>query len=181
MLVLEVGEKELFSNLTGEFLFIKPMKIEMEHSLISLSAWEEKWNKPLLKNVNNLTTEELVDYFKCMTITKNVPDELFISLNQEEIGKIMAYIDKPMSATWFSDDPNEKPNREVITSELIYFWMIDNGIPFECRKWHLNKLLTLIRVCNIKRSPEKKMSKKDAAAQWRSLNAARRAKYNSKG
>lgn len=181
MLTLEVSEKELFNNRTSEFVYVKPIKLEMEHSLLSLENWEAKWRKSFMQNKDKLSIEEMRDYFRCMTITKNVPSIVYDTLSQEEVDTIIDYINNPMTATWFSEDKSSKPNREIITAELIYYWMIAQNIPFECRKWHLNKLLTLIQVCSIKNAPEKKMSPKDAAAQRQALNAARRAKYNSKG
>lgn len=118
-----------------------------------------------------------------MTITKNVPSEVYdrISKSQTLIDQISAYIDDPMTATTFRNDPSKRGSREGITAELIYYWMISQGIPVEFEKWHINSLLTLIRVCNVKNSPGKKMSAADITRRNEALNKARRAKHHSKG
>ena len=118
----------------------------------SLHKWESKWNKAFLTK-REKTTEEIIDYVKCMTLTKNVNPEVYLCLTADNFKQIQNYIEAPMTATTFADDKQSKNSREVITSELIYYWMIAQNIPFECRKWHLNSLLTLIRVCNIKNAP----------------------------
>lgn len=129
------------------------------------------------------TLPEIIDYIKCMTITKNVPSEVYdrISKSQTLIDQISAYIDDPMTATTFRNDPSKRGSREGITAELIYYWMISQGIPVEFEKWHINSLLTLIRVCNVKNSPGKKMSAADITRRNEALNKARRAKHHSKG
>lgn len=164
-------------------VFVEPKKqaLQLEHSLISLSKWESKWCKPFLsKGVK--TDEEILDYIKFMTISSNVNPEVYNHLTLDNVRAINAYIDAPMTATTFSDDKTSKPNREIVTSELIYYWMIALQIPFEpCQKWHLNRLLTLIKVCNVKNSPPKKRSKKDIMSQNAALNAARRKQLNTKG
>ena len=152
----------------------------LEHSLVSLSKWESKWHKPFLSKVEK-SYEEIVDYIKCMTVTKNVDPEVYNHITSENMKQINEYIENPMTATTFSDDGSGKRNREIITSEIVYYWMITLGIPFECQKWHLNRLLALIRVCNIKNSPKKKMSASSIMARNAELNAARRKALNSKG
>ena len=164
----------------GEFIEPKFQVLQLEHSLVSLSKWESKWCKPFITKTGK-TPEELLDYIKYMTITQNVKPEVYDHLTESNIEEIEAYINAPMTATTFSEDKNGKNNREVVTAELIYYWMIALQIPFECQKWHLNRLLTLIRVCNIKNSPPKKMSKKDIMSRNAALNAARRKKMNTKG
>ena len=174
--------------------FIKPIEqtICLEHSLVSLSKWESKYKKPYLKDDENKTYEEIIDYIKCMTITQNVNDDLYALLSAKDLEKINAYISDPMTATWFNDNTQYssqkqqvKKRREQITSELIYYWMISYNSPKECEKWHLNRLLTLIRIFSIKESEQNgksnKMSKRDIIAQNRALNAARRQKLGSKG
>ena len=116
-----------------------------------------------------------------MTITQNVDPEVYNCLRNSDIDKVNSYIQAPMTATTFMEDKSGKGNREIITSELIYYWMIALNIPFECQKWHLNRLLTLIRVCNIKNTPPKKRSKRDIMNQNAALNAARRRKFNTSG
>ena len=182
MLTLQIPPREFFDERKQEFINFEGCSLQMEHSLISLSESEAKWKKPFLNKPESRTNEELLDYFRCMTITKNVDPLAFKSLTQEHINMIVNYINDPMTATWFSDDgkPNKRPT-EIVTSELIYYWMIAQNIPFECRKWHLNRLLTLIRVCNVKNNPPKKMSKADIARQQRELNEQRKKKSGTKG
>lgn len=158
----------------------KEQTLQLEHSLVSLSKWESKWHKPFLSKTDK-TNEETIDYIKCMTVTPNVSDDVYYRLTQENIDEIYKYINDPMTATTFSEDRNGKTTREVVTAELIYYWMISQGIPVEFRKWHLNQLLTLIRVCNIKNAPPKKRSKRDIMNRHVALNAARRQQYNAKG
>jgi hypothetical protein len=116
-----------------------------------------------------------------MTLTQNVDPNVYYRLTDENVQEIKAYIDDPMTATTFSDDGNQRKSREVITAELIYYWMIVNQIPFECRKWHLNQLLTLIQVCSVKNAPPKKRSKKDIMSQQAKLNAARKKQLGTRG
>lgn len=164
-----------------EFVEPKVQILQLEHSLVSLSKWESKWCKPFLSK-NAHTNEETMDYIKCMTVSQNVDPEVYNHLTQANIKEINEYIGAPMTATSFSEDKRSKGRQEIVTSELIYYWMISLNIPFDpCQKWHLNRLLTLIRVCNIKNAPPKKMSKRDIMSRNAALNAARRKQFNSKG
>ena len=163
-----------------EFVEAKTQTLQLEHSLVSLSKWESKWCKPFLTSTDK-TEEEILDYIKFMTLTQNVDPDVYSHFTAENFSQIDKYINAPMTATTFSEDKNGKRNREVITAELIYYWMIALQIPFECQKWHLNRLLTLVRVCNIKNQPPKKRSKRDTASSYAALNAARRQQFNSKG
>lgn len=181
MLTITIPPRELWDEGKSEFIDFKGVTIQMEHSLISLSEWEAKWKKPFLEKSEERTTEELLDYFRCMTITKNVDPIAYRILTQDNVNRIVAYINDPMTATWFSEDKGGKRNHEIITSELIYYWMIAQNIPFECRKWHLNRLLTLIRVCNIKSAPPKKMGRQEQMQRQRELNAARKKKLHTTG
>ena len=164
----------------GEFVEPKTQVLQLEHSLVSLSKWESKWHKAFLSKKDK-TPMEILDYVRCMTITQNIDSDVYRHLTKENFQEINEYINAPMTATTFAKDESGRGNREVITAELIYYWMIELQIPFECQKWHLNRLLTLIRVCNIKSQPGKKMSKRDTASQYAQLNAARRKRYNTKG
>ena len=153
--------------------------LQLEHSLVSISKWEAKWCKPFLTKEDK-TYEETLDYIKCMTITQNVKDETYEHLSKSNIDEINNYIAESRTATTFSDT-KVGTSRETITSELIYYWMIALNIPMECQKWHINRLLTLIRVCNVKNTPPKKMNKREIASRYASLNAARRKQFNSRG
>lgn len=162
-----------------EFVESKTKTIRLIHSLVSISKWESKWHKPFLSS--DLQPIEILDYIKCMTITPNVDDSVYEYLTQENIDQIRDYINDPMTATTFSGNGGGKRNREIVTSELIYYWMIALNIPQEYEKWHLNRLLTLVRVCNVKNTPPKKRSKKDTMSYYAELNRARRQQLNSKG
>ena len=163
-----------------EFVSAEEQTLVLEHSLVSLSKWESKWCKPFL-STDNKTEEEIMDYIKFMTLTQNVSDDVYSHFTRENFDQINEYINAPMTATTFFEDKTGKKNRETITSELIYYWMVALQIPFECQKWHLNRLITLIRVCNVKNAPPKKMSKRDIMSRNASLNAARRKQLNTKG
>lgn len=180
MLYIVIPEKELFDEETSTFVYTKKETLQLEHSLVSLSKWESKWCKPFLSK-DPRTTEETIDYIRCMTITQNVNPQVYEYLPEEVFIQIEEYINEKMTATWFSENPNAPKNREVITAEIIYYWMIAHQIPMECQKWHLNRLLTLIRVCNIKSQPPKKQNKREAMSKRSALNQARRARYNTKG
>ena len=180
MLQITIPAREMWDEQNNEFVYTNEQTLQLEHSLISLSKWESKWNKPFLSKESK-TYEEVLDYVKCMTLTQKVSPEIYANLTDENMRDIQRYIEAPMTATTFSEEKNTKGNREIVTSELIYYWMIALGIPLECEKWHLNRLLTLVRVCNIKNSPPKKMGKNAIMSRNASLNAARRKRLNSKG
>lgn len=171
---------EGWDEIKEEFVEAKTQTLQLEHSLVSLSKWESKWCKPFLSK-DNKTDEEIIDYIKDMTITQNVNPDVYSHLTVENFREIDRYINAPMTATTFSEDKNGKHSREIITAELIYYWMIALNIPFECQKWHLNRLLTLVRVCNIKNAPPKKRSKRDTARRYAEMNAARKQQLNTKG
>lgn len=180
MLIVTIPALEMFNEKTQEFFTLKEQTLQLEHSLVSLSKWESKWCKPFLTNEDK-TLEETLDYIKCMTITQNVDQNVYSRLNKENIDQINKYIQAPMTATTFYNDTQKGRGKETITSELIYYWMISLNIPMECQKWHLNRLLTLIRVCNIKNTPPKKRSRKDIINQYAALNAARKKQLNTNG
>lgn len=180
MLQLTIPSVERFDERTNEFVYIKGQTIQLEHSLVSLSKWESKWHVPFLSNEDK-TYEQTLDYIRCMTITQNVSPTVYDGLTNDLVRKVTDYINDSMTATWFAEEHKKAGQGEVVTAELIYYWMIALNIPMECQKWHLNRLITLIRVCSIKQEPAKKMNKKDLMARNRALNAARRSKLNSKG
>lgn len=172
MLQITIPSVEHYDEKKNEFVYSKEQVLQLEHSLVSLSKWESKWGKPFLTKEDK-TIEETIHYVECMTITQNVDSKLYLNLTKENLSQVRQYIDADMTATTFSNN-NKKTNREIITAEVIYYWMIAMNIPFECQKWHLNRLLTLVNVCNIKNSPPKKMSRKEVARRNSELNAARK-------
>lgn len=181
MLQITVPAGEIWDEIHEQFIYTKPTVLSLEHSLVSISKWEAKWGKPFLTKEPK-TNEELLDYIRCMTLTQNVDPNVYFSLSSDNINEINKYIDDPHTATTIKEDPNAPRNREIITSELIYYWMIALNIPIDiCQKWHLNRLLTLIRVCNIKNAPPKKMTQRQLMTRNAALNAARRKQLNSKG
>lgn len=179
MLNITILPIELFDDSTQRFLTTKQYELRLEHSLISLSKWESKWQKPFLSK-GNKTNEETIDYIRCMTITQNVDPMAYKCLSQKNIDDVSAYIDSPMTATTINREKTVSGN-EVITAEIIYYWMISFQIPFECQTWHLNKLLTLINVCNIRNQPKKKIKRNEYLARQKALNDARKSKYHTNG
>ena len=180
MLRILIPATEMFDERTHGFIITEEQTLELEHSLVSISKWESKWCKAFLSK-HAKTYEETIDYIKCMTITPNVPDEAYTRLTRDNVEQINKYIEAPMTATHFMDDRKGKHNSETITSELIYYWMIALNIPVEFQEWHLNKLLALVRVCNIKNQPPKKMSKSEIMSRNRAINDARRQQLGTKG
>lgn len=191
MLEIVVKAKEIYDEKKEEFITVdKPQVLQMEHSLISISKWEEKWAIPYFSDNTEKTQEQIFDYLKCMTVNKNVNPDCYNPsvLGSENIKKINEYISSKHTATWFSSDEKEsfikKGGRksDIITSEIFYYWMIALQIPFECEKWHINRLITLIRVCQEKNNASNnKMSKAELLKRNRNLNAARRAALKTKG
>ena len=180
MLQLMIPAGEQYDEVKQEFIRTNGCTLQLEHSLVSLSKWESKWCKPFFVK-DPKTIEETRDYIRCMTITQNVDPNVYLLLSNKHIEQVNKYIEAPMTATTFSSMKRGRISREIITSELIYYWMIALNIPFECQKWHLNRLLTLIRVCDIKSQPEKKMGMRNIMSRNSALNAARRKSLNSKG
>lgn len=180
MLQLIIPALEKYDEINNEFIPTKEQIIQVEHSLVSISKWESKWGKPFLSKEPK-TTEETNDYIRCMTITQNIGQQIYDNLTSENVDEVSKYIDASMSATWFTKEANKGTSKEIITSEIIYYWMITYNIPFECQKWHLNRLLTLIRVCDKKNAPNKNMPKSEVMARNKELNNARRQQSNSKG
>lgn len=170
--------RELFDERTQTFITLdKPVRLSLEHSLVSLSKWESHYCKPFLTNKEK-TFDETLYYIKCMTLTQNVDPNIYLMLNKKEINIIMEYISKPQTASTVPHKNQSGPNREQPTSELIYYWMITLGVPVEFQKWHLSRLLMLIDICNFKNRPPKKMSKSEIAQHHRAVNAANRKRYS---
>lgn len=182
MLYITIPAIERYDDLNNEFIDTKECRLQLEHSLVSISKWESKWHKPFLGS-DKRTDEETIDYIRCMTLTQNVEPEAYYAIPPSVIQQISDYINDSMTATWFVEESGTKKgsNKEVITSELIYYWMIALTIPVEFQKWHLNRLLTLIKVCNIKNAPPKKMSRREIMNRNKRLNEQRRLAANSKG
>ena len=161
-------------------MYTKSATLQLEHSLVSVSKWESRWHKPFLSKQEK-TNEEITDYVKCMTLTQNVSEEVYSCLTTENVLQIEKYIEDPMTATTFSKETSHGEGRIIITAEIIYYWMVTFGIPFECQKWHLNRLLTLIQVCERKSRPPKKQSQRSIMECNAALNAQRRKKLGSRG
>lgn len=182
MLQLTVPAQESWDAKNRVFVVQKETTLQLEHSLVSLSKWESKWCKPFLSKLEK-TDEELLDYIKCMTITQNVSPEVYvrISTSVDILDQIRTYINSPMTATTFSKEDETKGKSEIVTAEIIYYWMVTFNIPVKFETWHLNRLLTLIRVCSVKNSQPKKRNRKDVMSRQAALNAARKKRLNTKG
>lgn len=180
MLTIVIPETEQYDDVNNEFFTIKEQTLVLEHSLLSISKWESKWHKPYLSK-DDKTDEETRDYIRCMTVNNGIDPRAYYALTPYNLNQIYEYIKDPMTATTISQQKGPK-SREIITSEIIYYWMTAFNIPFEpCQKWHINRLLSLIEVCSIKSQPSKKMSPKELARRNTSLNAERRARYKTRG
>ena len=180
MLELTIPRTDLWDEQNQRFIPVKEQKLRLEHSLVSLSKWESKWCKVFLSKEQK-TYEETIDYIRCMTLTQNVDPLVYRCITNSHIDAVNAYIEEPMTASTVKEEKGGPINRQQITSELIYYWMTAYHIPFECQKWHLNRLLTLIRVCNVKNSPGKKMGRNALLNRYASLNKKRREAMHSNG
>lgn len=182
MLRLTIPGGEMWDEDVNEFVYGKEKTLQLEHSLLSLAKWEAKWHKAFISEKEK-TQEETIDYIRCMTITPNVDDEVYRRLTPDNIEAVNNYIAEPMTASVVSEFPGSARggSRDTVTAELIYYWMIAFNIPFECQKWHLNRLLSLIKVCNAKSTSPKKMSRREIAARNAALNDARRKRLKTKG
>jgi hypothetical protein len=180
MLTITVGATAVYDEGTGKFGAQGGFELQLEHSLVSLSKWESEFEKPFLGK-GDKTTEETLTYIRYMVLTPNPPEDFLQRLSKGNLEDINTYIDRKMTATWFSEQPGTPGSREVITSELVYYWMTVFNIPFECENWHLNRLFTLIRICNIKQAKPKKISRAEIARRNRELNAQRKAQLGTTG
>lgn len=174
---------DVWDEAKNKFVSVKETSLVLEHSLVSISKWEAKWKRPFLHD-GPKNTEEVLDYIKCMTLTQNVDPNVYLFLTNENIKQITAYLEDPMTATTVTNhrNPNSRQNKEILTSELIYYYMAANSLPIEFQKWHINRLLMLLTICGIKNSPDnQKMNKRETASYYAALNKARRAKKHSKG
>ena len=181
MLKITVPANEYYDELKNEFISTKEQTLVLEHSLVSISKWESKWEEPFLVDKKK-SPEQMADYIRCMTLTQNVDPNIYGSMTEKNIEDITNYINAKQTATTIKELPGQiRRGNEIITSEIIYYWMIALQIPVEFQKWHLNRLITLIRVCNIKNAPPKKMSRRETINSNRALNEARRKAHNTKG
>ncbi len=182
MLQITVEGGETYDEEKNLFSYGSPFELRLEHSLVSISKWEMKWELPYLKTVEKkkITDAQFKDYIRCMTMNQNVPEDVYDRLSFEQYKKISEYTKRKMSASWINKGVT-RHSSETVTSELIYYWMFSFNIPKECEKWHLNRLLMLIDIFAVKNQPNNKMSKADIYKQNAALNAARKAKYHTKG
>lgn len=182
MLTIEIPEAKLFDEESNTFFTSPGATLLLEHSLASLSKWESIWNKPFLDG-STRTDEETRGYVSCMNLAPVPSEDVYNKLSSEQVSQIAAYINSKQTATWFTEDPYARPSSEIVTAEIVYYWMIAHNIPPEYQYWHFNKLLTLIKVCNEKNKPAKrsKMGTRDQAASRRMLNKQRQAELGTKG
>lgn len=180
MLHITIPARELWDERSQRFVQTKEYNLQLEHSLVSISKWESKWKKAFFSKKDK-TSEEMIDYIKCMTITQNVKPETYNYLTEDNLTQIKEYIEDPMTAVYFNDSKEKGGHKETVTSDLIYYWMTALNIPLECQKWHLNRLITLIRVSSLKNTPPKKMSRKELMSRNRSINEANKKRFNTRG
>lgn len=180
MLRITIDGDEFFDEETQTFSTVGDVHLELEHSLVSMSKWEAKYKVPFISSEK--TADQVVDYIKFMVVTPNVPETVLEAMSPKNIREIQEYIESTETATTFTEMPSPPGKKEIVTSELVYYWMVAYQIPFECERWHLNRLFALIRICSIKQGGgDKKVSRHDTAQHYRALNAARRAKLGTKG
>lgn len=186
MLEILVPSIEYYDEERNIFVDTKATKIQLEHSLLSISKWESKWKIPFMDQSSTKTEEQMIDYIRCMTINKDVDPKVFRLMPTEIRKQIDDYMNSSMTATWFREEGPKKRSREIITSEIVYWWMFSQGIPLECQKWHINRLLTQIRVCSEKNrelsnSGKRGRMSKDKLSNRKALNSKRKSRLNSKG
>ncbi len=181
MLSITIKGDEDYDEEANKFIKVgEDITVELEHSLISLSKWESKYQRPFLSD-GKKSREEIFGYLQAMLVTPNVDPDVLFKCSQDQIDEIQAYIDSSQSATTFGQMPERQGRGEVITSELIYYWMVAYTIPFECQYWHLNRLFSLVKIYNVKNSPKKKIPRHELALQRRKINEERRAALGTKG
>lgn len=186
MLEIEVAGGEFYDEDKNEFSTRKPVTLRLEHSLLSISKWESIWKIPFLhttdsKGVDSKTLEQTLSYVKCMTINQNVPDYIYDHISDSDMVKIWDYVNSDCSATWFSETKGSRANQRIVTSELIYYWLVAYQIPWEAQKWHLSRLQTLVKICDVNSQTKKKMSKSEILSQNQRINEARRKANQTRG
>lgn len=179
MLEITVSANEVYDPKTNRFFDIPPCTLTLEHSLISIAKWESKWKVPYLNT--NKTAEQTLDYIRCMVVGQVKDERVFSFLSASDISKIQSYMEDSMTATTFSKSSKGTSTKKAITAESLYCRMFEHNIPMECQKWHLNRLFTLIKVCDLEKGPSSKMNKRQTAAYYAEQNALRRSKYKSRG
>jgi hypothetical protein len=172
MLRITVTMSESFDEEKQEFLS-ETFDLELEHSLVSVSKWESIWEKPFLVQEDK-TPEEVFSYIECMILNPDPPPEIVYKLSERDLKVVHDHIASKATATWFNEQKVAGRSSETFTSELIYFWMSSFAIPFEAENWHLSRLLTLIRIHNVKNQKPKKMNRNEMAAQRRAENERRK-------
>lgn len=180
MLKIIVPSMDLFNEEDNTFTTVPETIIELEHSLLAMSKWESKFQVPFLGS-SPKTNQEMLEYVRLMIVTPNYPENILSRLTSENYDSIKEYIESSQSATTFSNRSKAKGKPEIITSELIYYWMVAFTIPFECESWNLNRLFALIRICDIKNSKPKPMTQRELAERNRSINEQRKAKLGTRG
>lgn len=186
MLEITIPGGMFWDEVKEEFIRVKSQTLRLEHSLVSISKWESKWKKPYISEEAH-SVEETLDYIRCMTLTQNVDPMVYQCLDSRAMAQISEYINDSMTATWFGKTKQGQGRgggrraKEIITAEVVYYWMFSLGIPIDCQKWHFNKLMTLIKVFDEKNKKPENMSRQELAARNRSLNAARKARLHTKG
>lgn len=184
MIQLEIEGSEFFNETKQEFYYTNPCVVMLEHSLLSVAKWESKWKKPFLSSRKDdvLTNAALYDYFRCMEVEPCIESMWPVSLSPSQYQKLLKYIDEEQTATKFYSYKKDKTlSRQTITSELIYYWMASLNIPFECERWHLSRLLTLIHIASVKGQTGKKMTQKETMQMYAELNEKRKRQYNTRG
>lgn len=183
MLEIVIPGGELYDSENNYFIRASAATIQLEHSLVSISKWESRWEKSFFgdgKTEHSMTAGEFRDYVRCMTLTESVDPEAYLFITEANQQAIVEYMKRPMTATTFGNTKKDF-SRKILTSEEIYWQMIALGIPFECQYWHINRLMTLIRICSIKQNKPEKVPMKETIAQRNALNKLRQAQFNSKG
>lgn len=182
MLTVTVPAAELFDEKREMFINTAETVLTLEHSLVSVSKWEAKTHKPFLSE-GTKTVSDILDYMRCMTLNDVADDNVYYAVTGSIIDRVRKYIDDPATATWFTDEESKPGSSEVVTSELVYYWMTALKIPFKpCEDWHFNRLMTLIRICGIKNDPKpKQMSMAEIMRRNARLNEERKKAWGTTG
>lgn len=176
---IHIPKREIYDEEKEMFIDVNEYNLTLEHSLLSISKWESKWHVPYITKKEK-TSEQVLDYIRCMNTGKPIPEEVYNYIPGEELDKIVKYINDPMTATTVKTRNNEQ-NREILTSEVIYYYMFECNIPKECERWHINRLMTLIGVFGVKRDTGTKLSRSEAIARNKMINERNKAKYHTRG